>query len=149
MSNTWILVADSARARLFSLPSDRGDPTEIGAFTNPEGRVRAHKLERDRHPRVHERFGDASHAIDPRSTPQQKSAARFAGELQSMLERACAEHACTSLALIAPPRFLGVLNAALGKNLRSHVVLEVAKDLTLADAKTIGAELPETLRHRH
>lgn len=148
MPTTWILVADQARARLFSLASDQGDPTEIAAFTNPEGRMRAHDLERGRHPRVHERLGEASHAIDPRSTPQRKSATRFAAQLRSMLEHAWADHACDSLALIAPPRFLGALNAALGKELRPHVVLEVAKDLTLADARTIGAQLPEALRHR-
>ena len=117
MPTTWILVADQARARLFSLASDQGDPTEIAAFTNPEGRMRAHDLERGRHPRVHERLGEASHAIDPRSTPQRKSATRFAAQLRSMLEHAWADHACDSLALIAPPRAQGANTSAGASNM--------------------------------
>ena len=148
MPITWILVADRSRARLFSMKENQKSLTEIGAFTNPEGRIAARELGRDRPPRVHDCFGHARHAIEPGSTLREKSAMRFAGRLQSMLERGCADHACSNLALIAPPGFLGALNAALGKDLRSHVVLEIAKDLTFADTGTIAATLPDALRHR-
>ncbi|MGE5167657.1 MAG: host attachment protein, partial [Deltaproteobacteria bacterium] len=44
MADTWILVADSARARVFEVT--REDPTlrEVAAFTNPEGRIAQREL---------------------------------------------------------------------------------------------------------
>lgn len=73
MSTTWILVADQARARLFSLdPTDgaaEGGLREIAGFVNPEGRLSARELGAARPPRTHDRMGASRHAIEPRTTP--------------------------------------------------------------------------------
>lgn len=146
MPATWILVADSARARLFSLNADGDDPDEIEAFANAEGRMPGRELERDRPPRTHDRFGAGRHAIEPHTSPQDKSTTRFAQLLQSVLERGRVEHSYDNLVLIAPPRFLGALNTALDRQVRACVSLEIHKDLTHANARTIGTELQESLR---
>lgn len=140
MSATWIQVADSARARLFSLDEEHG-LDEIQTFANAEGRLPARALQRDRPPRTHDRFGNGRHAIEPHTPVHDKSLTRFAGLLQSALERGRVEHRYDSLVLIAPPHFLGVLNTALDKHLRACVALEIGKDMTRATPDTIGAKL--------
>lgn len=144
MPATWILVADSARARLFSLDEEHG-LGEIQTFVNVEGRLPAQALQRDRPPRTHDRFGDGRHAIEPHTPTHDKSLTRFAGLLQSTLERGRVEHRFDSLVLIAPPHFLGVLNTALGKHLRACLTLEIGKDMTREAPAAIGAKLLATL----
>ena len=149
MSNTWILVADSARARVFSLRTGTSGLEEIAAYANPDARVPAHALPRARRPeRVHDRFGTARHAIEPRTALQDKHDARFAGLLGSVLADGLAARQCGRLALIAPPRFLGKLNAALGDDVQAAVVLKVAKNLTRRGPATILGEIPAALRRR-
>lgn len=139
-SATWILTADSARARLFSLDEPRGI-SEVGSFANAEARMPARALQRDRLPRTHDRIGNGRHAIEPHARPHEKAAARFAALLQSVLERGRVEHRFERLVLIAPPHFLGVLNNALDRPLRACVALEIPKDMTRSSPDTVVTRL--------
>lgn len=138
-TSTWILVADSAKARLFAMEKDRS-LIEIEDFLNPDGRGR--EPAQDRPPRTHDRFGSARHAIEPRTTAEEKSDEIFARELEAALERGRAGHRYRDLILIAPPRFLGALKAALGEHVRTSVVAELPKDLTHADTAEILGHIP-------
>lgn len=148
MPDTWILVADTARARLFSLGDGADQLEEIGDYINAAARTPGHELEHGPPSRVHDRFGDSRHAIDSSTPPREKIAAKFAGVLASKLEHGSTAHRCGKLVLIAPPRFLGALHTALGERLRKTVVLEVPKNLTRRNTAAIRAEIPERLvRH--
>ncbi len=75
--DTWILVADEGRARLFAGTTTNGELKELASFAHPE----AHHPEaaaRDHLPRVQERASSARHAIEPRITAEQKQAEEFA-----------------------------------------------------------------------
>jgi protein required for attachment to host cells len=112
--------------------------------------MQSRMLERDRPPRAHDRFGEGRHAIEPHTSSRDKASARFAGGLRSALERGRVDHRYGRLVLIAPPRFLGTLNATLDKQLDACVALRIAKDLTHSNAIVIGAALPESVRgHAH
>jgi protein required for attachment to host cells len=141
MSTTWILAGDRAKARLFAFDEESRSITEVEDFLNPEGRGR--EPAQDRPPRTHDRFGDSRHAIEPRTSPQEKAVEFFARELDAALERGRTGHRYRDLVLIAPPQFLGALHAALGEKVRACVVAELSRDLTSADAQEILAHLPE------
>lgn len=140
MPDVWVLVADQSRARLFTLKEGRLQ--EISDFVNPEARVPGHEREHAPPPRVHDRFGESRHALQSRTLPRDKAAARFANTLRSVLERGRTGHSFRNVVLIAPPRFLGMLNAALGLELGELVVLRVPKNLTRRKSESIRAELP-------
>lgn len=146
MSTTWILVADRAKARLFAINEEDHSIAEIEDFLNPEGRGR--EPAQDRPPRTHDRFGNNRHAIEPRTSPQEKAIEFFAHELDAVLERGRTGHRFRDLVLIAPPQFLGALNAALDAKVRACVSAELPKDLTGADALEILSHLPAHLRKR-
>jgi protein required for attachment to host cells len=143
MRDTWILVADHARARLFSLGKGTPHLTETENFVNPAARTPGRKREHAPPPRTHDRFGNARHVIEPRTSPRDKLAARFAASLASALKAGWNAGGFRQLVLIAPPRFLGVLDAALDARLRESVVLKVARNLTRRSPATILAELPK------
>lgn len=145
MSTTWILVADSARARLFAASEqDDGALVELEDFLNPESRGR--ELEADRPPRTFESVGNVRHAIEDHTSYDQKSLEFFARELEAVLERGRVGHRYDDLVVIAPPHFLGTLNRTMGKHVRASVIAELPNDLSSADAQTIRDHLPEPLR---
>lgn len=139
MAELWVLVADHARARLFEV--DGGWMSESTDFINAEARVPGHDRVRAPPPRTHDRLGTTRHTIEAHTAPRDKIAARFAGTLKSTLERGKAAGAYRSLVLVAPPRFMGILNKALGAELGNRVVLRIAKNLTRATPDAICAEL--------
>jgi protein required for attachment to host cells len=143
MHATWILVADRARARLFCAESEGEDKsfTELEDFVNPDGRKPGLDYGYDRPPRTTESMGGASHIIQPHTSPEDKVARRFAGELSDVLERGRLEHRYERLILAAPPHFLGTLQHALGKQASACLVAHVDKDLTTLPASEIQHRL--------
>lgn len=146
--NTWILVADRARARVFDLSADGAALVEIKSFINPEGRASGRDLTTDRPPRTQESIGSARHAIEPHTSFAEKITDRFAHQLGDILASACASRRCGHLVLIAPPAFLGTLHAKLGKNVRKHLVSRLDKDLSSLRPADIYAHLVPLLGHR-
>lgn len=145
MANTWVLVADSSRARLFEIA--RGNPAlkEVADFTNPEGRMAQRELVHDRLPRVNESMDRSRHAIEPRTTLKQKNTDRFVRRLSRELEQGRAAHSYKKLVLVAAPRFLGTLHGALDEGLRKCVVAEVKRNLTPMSPAKIREHLPPRL----
>jgi protein required for attachment to host cells len=140
MAPTWVLVADGAKARLLALDKTAHAVAEIEDFTNPDARGR--EPARDRPPRTHDRFGESRHAIEAHTTEREKTTRAFARELTDVLQRGHADHRYEDLILVAPPHFLGTLNAELDATVRDCVSLALPKDLTSADAKVILEHLP-------
>ena len=148
MTDIWILVADGARARLFALGKGAPRMVEIADFVNPEARTPGHELNQAPPPRVHDRIGEGRHAIEARTSPKQKAASQFAATLASHLEHAWAGRRFSGLVLVAPPRFLGALNAVVGARLAGTVRLRVPKNLTRSSADEIREMLPPALSRR-
>lgn len=145
MADIWILAADRGRARLFSLSKGAPRMIEIADFVNPEARTPGHELEHAPPPRVHDRVGEGRHAIEAHTSPREKAALQFAAMLGSHLKHAHDEQRYRDLVLIAPPRFLGALNAALGARLGDAVLLRVSKNLTRSPENEIREMLPHKL----
>lgn len=104
-----LVVADGRRARFFEEPGrgaalaerhDWGEGLEPQDATAP-GR-----------PRVFQRFGHGSH-VGEADSPRERSEARFLKDLAVRIGDLVARERFDTVALIAPPRALGVLRAAL------------------------------------
>lgn len=143
MGKTWVLVADRVRARLFEFENEKPALNEVEAFVNPEGRDPAGSRGDMRPTRSIESVGGARHAIEPHTTPEAKYADRFARRLHDALEQGRVQHRYERLVLVAPPRFLGALHGALGKNVRNRVVSEVRRNLTAMTPEQIREHLGE------
>lgn len=138
---TWILVADSARARLFEIGASDGQLFEVGGYANPEAQVKPSEVGYDKPPRAQESVGSARHAIEPHTDPHDKPALKFAHGLAEILEQGRTQQHYTRLLLVAPPRFLGQLNQALGREVAKLVAKTISKDYSRADASEIRAML--------
>lgn len=145
MTSTWILVADAARARVLETEK-HGEPwTEVACFANPDGHAPGRDATTERAPRVQESMGTTRHAIEPHTSLRDKSSQRFARLLCDELGRGLASARFERLVLVAPPRFLGVLNGELGDALRKRVSGELHHDFTHLDEDEIRRHVPRQL----
>jgi protein required for attachment to host cells len=138
MPTTWILAADSARARLFALDGERATLRELEDFVHSAGRQKGRELSADAKARNFVRGRhDRAAASEPHTLPEDVEEQRFARELADRLERGRTANAYDRLCLVAPPRFLGRLREALSKEAHKRVSQSVAKDLVALDAATV------------
>lgn len=138
-TTTWILIADGAHARLFA---NRGPGKGIEALEAINGDHRPDsELVRDGLGRSFESVGDTRHAITPRTDPHRELKRSFAAQLAEILDQRLAEKAFDRLVIVAPPKALGDLRAALSAHVKPLVYAELDKDLV----KTPTAELPSHL----
>jgi protein required for attachment to host cells len=132
-SNTWIVVADGARARFFTQSEDTKKLVSIrGAdMVAPDSRQLARELKSDKPGRSYSssRSG-VRHAFEPPHDYQKLEKHRFMALLAEALDAACKKKEFDDLVLVAPRRSLGELRTLLSKRVQSRVRTEIAKDLT-------------------
>lgn len=145
---TWFLIADVARARLY-----RGkDQTfeEIADFVHPAGGRRTGELLTDAGGRRGKgAAGDGSRpGLAGPPPPKVTEAERFAKDLAARLREGLLAHRYQDLILVAPPRFLGCLRAALDPQVERRVAAAWAKDLLELPRKALVARLEAMLLPR-
>lgn len=79
----------------------------------------------------------------PANAPDVVEEKRFAHRLGELLQTALARRQYGSLAILAPPQFLGFLREAVGPQVRKHLARSIAKDLTAVKERDLPARLRE------
>lgn len=142
MDKTWVVVADSSHARIFQLREPQLAPEEILDLANPLGRADNRQLASDSHGQY---FGPEGrgHTAPRVEEPVQHEVRQFARALGQRLDTAAAQHRFQRLALVAAPRFLGLLRESLDKQTRKLVTAEVAKNVAAFAPHDLDACLRE------
>jgi protein required for attachment to host cells len=145
MANTWIVAADSSRARVLQV-AGRERLVEVEDMINPGGRMDGRELTTDAHPRFSGHGGvgkpGGRSTSGPASDRQETSAQEhetdlFAKRIGDYLDKARTQHRYDELVVVAPPKFLGVLRKKLDKEVEKLVVSELDKDLSWFNARDI------------
>ncbi len=136
-----VVVADSARARLFGRRKKFSDLEEVDSLAHPESRLRRQDLVSDRAGTIHESRDYGESPADQPTDPKDGEAIKFAREVSSRLEQLSVANKPESIALIAEPRFLGFLRQQLGKDIRKRVTVEISANMTREDSETIARKL--------
>ena len=142
MENLWILVADSARGRMFST-SDSRIISEIADYAHPESRQHDRDLTSDLPGRSFDSAGEGRHAMEPPLRAHKHEADQFAAQLAGALEKGRTEHRFARLVLIAPPEFLGLIRRHLSGPTAQTVVAEIDKSLIHLDGEELLPYLKE------
>jgi protein required for attachment to host cells len=139
---TWIVVADSSRARVIERRGEAA--TELEDLLNPEGRAQARDLATDECGRLYSRDGPASapnHATGPDTDPAEHAVDLFAKRLARALDDARVANRYDALCVVAPPKMLGRLRAAFSKETARRVAREIDKDFSALDLRALLAHL--------
>ncbi|GMQ75700.1 MAG: hypothetical protein BMS9Abin01_0955 [Gammaproteobacteria bacterium] len=146
MKSTWIVVAESARARIFTMSGAGGRLQEIADLSHPESRLHDTELTSDLPGRAFDSHGQGRHAMEQATDPKEREAQVFAVEISRYIDRGRREGSFDSLVLVAPPKFLGRLRPELSKTVRGTLIGELDKNLVEADGKTLERHLSALLQ---
>jgi protein required for attachment to host cells len=133
MATTWIVAADSSRARFLQV-AGRQRLDEIETLVNPEGRLNDRELTTDANPRLH---GPGGMSAREEPSAVDHAVEMFSKRISDYLEKARTDHRYDQLVLVAPPKFLGLMRRELGKEVEKLVLDEVPKDLAWFNAREI------------
>ncbi|MDH5527486.1 MAG: host attachment protein [Nitrospirota bacterium] len=144
MAVTWVLVADSSRARIFS-KNGSGGYREVAGFIHPESRMHDQQLTSDLPGTAAGHAGSERHALGEKTPPKRHEAVTFSKQVTSHLEHARTSRAFDKLAVIAPPSFLGMLREQYSQPLAGMVKQEVTKNIVQLAPRELMPHLPSRL----
>jgi len=148
LSDTWVVVANGIRARIFEVDSSSGTLREIEDLVHPEARLRVQLMHQDAPGRVFDSAGQGRHAVEVERSAKQPEKLRFAHELAQRLDDARAQPEFRRLVLMASPEFLGLLRSKLSDPTSECVVASINKDLTRLEPSEIAGHLPHPIPSR-
>ncbi len=142
MGNTWVVVADGTRARLFNRHRNK-KLEEFDVLLSPEHRLHEGDLVTDRDGRSLDAGGAGRHGVGNRNTAKDHEMSIFAKRLAGRLEDARNAGEFERLVLVASPRFLGQLRAQMSGPTTDMVALTIDKELTMLAADKLERHIPE------
>jgi protein required for attachment to host cells len=144
MMTTWVLVADTYRARLFGAERPASPLSELRDLASPEARLHEGDLVSDKAGRDTNRMA-GGHGLGDNRSHKQDIADRFAQQVCDLLESARVAGELSKLYVIAAPAFLGLLRKHQSMPLKQLVAGELDKCLAAHDAASIRKHLPQYL----
>ncbi|TVP51785.1 MAG: host attachment protein [Halomonas sp.] len=139
---TYIVVADAARARIFT--RDALKLAEKESMVHAEGRLHEGDLVTDRRGDVHESMSTTSRSAGEEGTATKHENELFAKEVAQRLYDARVSNSMEKLIMVAPPKFLGLLREKLDGPTHKLVIHSLSKDLSkasLADIQSAVSDL--------
>ncbi len=128
-----VIVADNARARIFTSGTAIRELQEVEGFAHPEAHLANSDLVGDSSGKSVDQHG----SLDPASDAREIEAQSFARLLGRHLKDLHNQQHFEQLILVAPPRFLGMLRKELASPLDKLVSQSIDKDLTTATLEQI------------
>jgi protein required for attachment to host cells len=146
MTTTWILVAHRGGARLLANPGPGKGLQLVEDIPHPEGRLKDGDINADKPGRVFDIVGAGRHSMSTEQAPTERVAQQFAKSLAQRLQRGRNEGRYSALVLVAEPRFLGELRAALDAPTAALVSGTVDKDLGGIDTRDLAQHLAGSVK---
>lgn len=138
--NGWIVVCDGRKAIVLENVGDADYPDLRVRETEVHEAPATAALGTDSPGRVHQRFGESRSAVEQTDWHDREEEA-FLKALAGRLDRAVAAGEATAVAIVAPPRALGMIRKDYSHALRAAIVAEVDKDLTGVPADELEERL--------
>lgn len=132
---TYIVVADAARARIFT--RDTLNLAEKESLVHAEGRLHEGDLITDQRGDVQESMSSTSRSSGQENVASQHENELFAKEVATRLKSARVDNSLEKLILVAPPKFLGLLREKLDGPTQKLVIHSLSKDLSKASLNDI------------
>ncbi|NMG45623.1 host attachment protein [Aromatoleum toluvorans] len=129
MAITWILVANASLAKLYANLGPNKGLTLVKELIHPESRQKNSDLVTDR-AGASPSAGNGSGSKQPQTVPKTHEAKVFAQEIAQELYKGRATNAFGRAIVIAPPSFMGMLNAVLDSPTAQLITDRFEKDYT-------------------
>ena len=132
----WVVVADESRAIIYTRDTRRSPLVEHVALENEASRKKLGEILSDRGGRSYDSFGAGRHTMAAeKADPKKHAAAAFAKQISERIARAVHDGSCRDYALVAAPRFLGMLRDAVSRQCKSEPFKTIDKDVVGRDSE--------------
>lgn len=138
MKKTWVVAAESSRARIFEAENRVQPMKELEGLAHPKSRAKVLDINADDAGQTFDRMGQGMHDMEKEVDPKKHEADQFAKEIAERIDKARAAGQFEALVLIAAPEFLGLL--------RKHLNPITLKMVTRTVSKNLVRENEESLR---
>ena len=138
-----IVVADSARARVFTADSAHSPLNEIETMAHPEGRMHEQDMVSDMPGKDSGKGGGGDHAYQEKIEPKEQEIIEFARRIAGYLDDARKANKLNKLILVAAPAFLGELRTHLSSETSEKIVFELDKNIAHHSVEDIRKHLSE------
>lgn len=136
----WVLVADSGVTKIFRKPDGH---LELIGQTVPDETMQAELTNKNIGRVTSSSRRGVRQKYEPHMEQAHQDAALFAHDLAKWLDEAVRADAFDRLVLVAAPKTLGDLRAAIHPPVQNRIIAEVDKDLTKLDEKALYDALDE------
>lgn len=133
---SWVVVADAARARIFSLMDGELTPQDV--LTHPESQMHTGDLRTGGKGESIESHGAAARQADPQVSTMEKHAERFAKEIAEYLRLARTKNYFERLIIVAAPQELGRMRDNLDSATAALLEKSIDKNWAQHDSHEIG-----------
>ena len=142
-----IVVADSARARVFTTGETNSELHEIEVLVHPEGRMHDREISSDLPGKEGGVPGGGAHAYESQTDPKDYELKSFSRRVANYVEDVRKANGLSRLLLIAAPKFLGALRSQLSSETREKIIFEQDKNLTQHSVDELQGYLPKPYKH--
>lgn len=141
MNTTWIVVADSTRARIFDAGRYGRELNEVEDLYHPESRLHEGDLRQGEEGSQDESLPSARSGTGPTTTAHEKHAEGFARDIARHLDKARHLGRYEKLVLVAAPSLLGELRDQVDAATAACITREVDKNLARHSQEDIRKRL--------
>jgi len=130
----WVVVADEAIAIVYARETLSGPLLEQFSLNNETARKKTDQLISDSGGRSFDSYGKGRHTMtSEKANPKKTAAAAFAKQIVGHVATVMHDGSCRGYALVAAPRFLGLLREAIS-------VAKIAEPYATVDKQVVGQD---------
>lgn len=144
-TRTWILIADSGRARVLENLGPAKGAAEVAGMKFAADLPATHDIVSDRQGRSFESTSATRHPMEPKTDPRERLKHDFLAKVATEIDARLGQASFERLVVVAPPHALGILRDLFSDRVRATLTGEVAKDLTKTPDHELAAHLKETV----
>jgi protein required for attachment to host cells len=141
----WALVANGGQARIVEMRRKPYEFRPVAELVSEAQHLTSKDLVSDASGRVYHTQGPGTHAMQPRSDPQETAEGQFARSLADKLDKAANLGRFERLLIVADPRTLGRMRTLLNRTVAARVADEVALDLVSLPPNQLEPRLKKLL----
>jgi len=140
----WVVVADESTAIVYSRATKTGPLREVFSLANEAARTKTEQLISDSGGRSYDSKGKGRHTMaNEKVDPKKHAALVFAKQIAERIGKVTHDGSCRGFALIAAPRFLGLLREAVAAATAVEPYATVDKEVVGKDVTVIAGLLAD------
>jgi len=134
----WVVVADESNAIVYARDTRSGPLRKVFSLDNAAARMKTEQLISDSGGRSFDSKGKGRHTMtSEKAAPKKHAASIFAKQIAERIGKVMHDGSCRGFALIAAPRFLGVLRDAVSVATSAEPYATVDKEVVGQDTTVI------------